>query len=76
MILCNCCNTDNAPMSIHKDYWICDDCVEKYGSYEAVVIIIETRYAVGLDKIPKEAEAETEELYKYYMARNFPEHKE
>ena len=31
MILCNCCNTDNAPMGYHRGYLICDDCVEKWG---------------------------------------------
>lgn len=43
MILCNCCNTDNAPMARHKDYWICDDCVERFGSYDAAVEEIERR---------------------------------
>lgn len=43
MILCNCCGCNNAPMAIHKDYWICDDCVEKYGSYDAAVEEIEKR---------------------------------
>lgn len=28
MILCNCCNTNNAPMALHRGYWICDDCLE------------------------------------------------
>ena len=39
-ILCKCCNTDNAPMAYHRGYLICDDCVEKYGSYDAAVQII------------------------------------
>ena len=75
-ILCNLCNCDNAPMAIHEGYWICDDCVEKYGSYDAAVYIIKARKAVGLDKVPKEVEAETEELYKHYVKRNFPKQQE
>lgn len=48
MILCNCCNTDNAPMARHKDYWICDDCVQKYGSYDAAFLrIIEKKVSAG-----------------------------
>ena len=76
MMLCNCCSCNNAPMAIHEGYWICDDCVERYGSYDNAVYIINARKAVGLDKVPKEIQAETEELYKYYKKRNFPEHKE
>lgn len=51
MILCNCCGTDNAPMAIHKDYWICDDCVEKYGSYDAAVEAIKERHTIKIKKI-------------------------
>ena len=44
MILCNCCGTNNAPMAVYKDYWICDDCKERYGTYDAAVeIILENR---------------------------------
>lgn len=32
MISCNCCGTNNAPMAIHRDYWICDDCGKIIGS--------------------------------------------
>lgn len=39
-ILCNCCNTDNAPMARHRGYLICDDCKERYGTYDAAVEII------------------------------------
>lgn len=37
---CNCCGCDNAPMACHENYLICDDCVEKYGSYDAALEII------------------------------------
>lgn len=37
MIMCNCCNTDNAPLARYKDYWICEDCLEEYGSYDCAV---------------------------------------
>ena len=40
MILCNCCSTNNAPMARHRGYLICDDCKERYGTYDAAVEII------------------------------------
>lgn len=60
-ILCNCCNTDNAPMARHRGYLICDDCVEKYGSYDAAAFICLARNAVGLDQVPEELLDEIEQ---------------
>ena len=45
MILCNCCHCDNAPLALVEQYWICDDCVEKYGSYKAALEYIKNRWS-------------------------------
>lgn len=76
MILCNCCSTDNAPMAIYKDYWICDDCVEKYGSYDAAALICLARSVSGLDQVPKALLDEIDKEYDYYMQKNFHKQEE
>lgn len=75
-ILCNCCNTDNAPMARHRGYLICDDCVEKYGSYDAAALICLARNAAGLDQVPEELLDELDELYSHYMKMNFSKQEE
>ena len=72
-ILCNCCNTDNAPMAKHKSYLICDDCVERYGSYDNAALICLARNTFGLDLVPEELLDELDELYEHYMKMNFPD---
>lgn len=67
-ILCNCCNCDNAPMAIHRGYLICDDCVERYGSYDAAALICSARNVSGLDQVPK---ALSDELDEHYKKMNF-----
>lgn len=75
MILCNCCRTNNAPMAIYKDFWICDDCVEKYGSYDAAAFICLAKKVLGLDKVPKALLDEIDKEYDY-MQKNFPKREE
>ena len=76
MILCNCCRTNNAPKALYKDFWICDDCVEKYGSYDAAAYICQVKRVLGLDKVPKALLDEIDKEYEYYMQKNFHKQEE
>jgi len=50
-ILCNCCGADNAPLALHKNYWICEDCLEYFGSYDAALNHIKNKsYKVQQEK--------------------------
>ena len=75
-ILCSCCNTDNAPMARHRGYLICDDCVERYGSYDNAALICLAKNAFGLNQVPEELLDELDELYAHYMKMNFPKQEE
>lgn len=76
MILCSCCRTNNAPMAIYKDFWICEDCVEKFGSYDAAAFICLAKRVLGLDKVPKALLDEIDKEYDYYMQKNFHKQEE
>ena len=75
MILCSCCRTNNAPMAIYKDFWICDDCVKKYGSYDAAALLCLAKRVLGLDKVPKALLDEIDKEYDYYI-KNFKKQEE
>lgn len=76
MISCNCCGTNNAPMAKHRGYWICDDCVEKYGTYDAAAFICLAKSVLGLDQVPKALSEELDKQYDYYMKKNFSKQEE
>lgn len=75
-ILCNYCSTNNAPMAIHRGYLICDDCVERYGSYDNAALICLAKNAFGLDQVPEELLDELDKQYDYYIKKNFSKQEE
>ena len=71
-MFCNCCGADNAPMALYKDYWICDDCVERFGSFDNAAFIVQARKIANLDNLPKATIEELNKLYNRYKEINFP----
>lgn len=63
-------------MAIYKDFWICEDCVEKFGSYDAAAYICQVKKELGLDKVPKALLDEIDKEYDYYMQMNFHKQEE
>lgn len=73
---CNCCGCDNAPMAWHENYLICDDCVERFGSYDAATYICIVKKAIGYDQIPQKILDNLDEEYNHYKKMNFKEKEE
>lgn len=68
MIFCNCCGTNNGPWARHNNYWICDDCAEKYG-YDGAARIAKAKISLGFWDIPEDVRAETEADYEEWKKR-------
>lgn len=65
---CNCCGTNNGPWARHDNYWICDDCAEKYG-YDGAVRIAKAKISSGYWDIPEDVRTKTEADYEKWKKR-------